>query len=169
MVVTPVTHLRDNSMDRSFRSSGLRRWLIALGLGITGAVSIAPVQGQELCGGVDYPFPYTDVSGVAAAFCPGIMEAYVTGISKGTTPTTFSPNNTVTRVQMTTFLQRSLDQGTQRANRNRTIWRMQRRDQLLGNRRGRKQSAAILSSVRAPNRVAIRDSSASMRLRLPGV
>ena len=40
------------------------------------------------------------------------MEAYVTGVSKGTTPTTFSPNDTVTRVQMTTFLQRSLDQGS---------------------------------------------------------
>jgi hypothetical protein len=45
------------------------------------------------------------------------MEAYVTGVSKGTTPTTFSPNNTVSRVQMTTFLQRSLDQGLARTNR----------------------------------------------------
>jgi DNA-binding beta-propeller fold protein YncE len=54
---------------------------------------------------------------VGAAFCPGIMEAYVTGVSKGTTPTTFSPNETVTRVQMTTFLQRSLDQGLTRASR----------------------------------------------------
>ena len=44
------------------------------------------------------------------------MEAYVTGVSKGTTPTTFSPDETVTRVQMTTFLQRSLDQGLTRAN-----------------------------------------------------
>ena len=76
-----------------------------------------PVQAQELCGGVEYPFPYTDVSGVGAAFCPGIMEAYVTGVSKGTTPTTFSPNETVTRVQMTTFLQRSLDQGLTRVSR----------------------------------------------------
>jgi YVTN family beta-propeller protein len=45
------------------------------------------------------------------------MEAYVTGVSKGTTPTTFSPDETVTRVQMTTFLQRSLDQGLTRASR----------------------------------------------------
>jgi hypothetical protein len=104
-------------MDHSIRSSGLRRWVIALSFGITSAVSIAPVQGQQPCGSppVIYPFPYTDVSSVGAAFCPGIMEAYVTGVSKGTTPTTFSPNNTVTRVQMTTFLQRSLDQGLARA------------------------------------------------------
>ena len=45
------------------------------------------------------------------------MEAYVTGVSKGTTATTFSPTNTVTRVQMTTFLQRSLDQGLARTSR----------------------------------------------------
>jgi hypothetical protein len=80
-------------------------------------MSIAPVRAQNLCGGVDYPFPYTDVSGVGAAFCPGVMEAHVTGVSKGTTPTNFSPNNTVTRVQMTTFLQRSLDQGLARTSR----------------------------------------------------
>jgi S-layer homology domain len=82
-----------------------------------GAVSIAPVRAQELCGGVDYPFPYTDVASVGVAFCPGIMEAYVTGVSKGTTPTTFSPGETVTRAQMTTFLQSSLEQGLGRVSR----------------------------------------------------
>jgi DNA-binding beta-propeller fold protein YncE len=92
----------------------IRRWFLALGFGVAGALGLASAQAQELCGGVDYPFPYTDVSAVGAAFCPGIMEAYVTGVSKGTTPTTFSPNETVTRVQMTTFLQRSLDQGLAR-------------------------------------------------------
>jgi hypothetical protein len=74
-------------------------------------------QAQEMCGGTSYPFPYTDVASVGTAFCPGIMQAYVTGVSKGTTPTTFSPNETVTRVQMTTFLQRALDQGLARGSR----------------------------------------------------
>jgi hypothetical protein len=104
-------------MDCCIRLFGWRRWSLALGLGIAAVMNSAPVQAQELCGGVDYPFPYTDVSGVGAAFCPGIMEAYVTGVSKGTTPSTFSPNEAVTRVQMTTFLQRSLDQGLARTNR----------------------------------------------------
>jgi hypothetical protein len=103
-------------MDRSIRLV-VDRWIAALAFGLVGALSIAPAQGQELCGGVDYPFPYTDVSGVGAAFCPGIMEAYVTAVTKGTAPTTFSPNATVTRVQMTTFLQRSLDQGLARTSR----------------------------------------------------
>jgi YVTN family beta-propeller protein len=82
--------------------------------GLSGPGFLA-VAAQELCGTGMYPFPYTDVSAVGAAFCPGIMEAYVTGVSKGTTPTTFSPNDTVSRLQMTTFLQRSLDQGLTRA------------------------------------------------------
>ena len=102
-------------MDRSISRSG--RLLLVVGFGVASATGVASAQAQELCGGVDYPFPYVDVSGVGAAFCPGIMEAYVTGVSKGTTPTTFSPNETVTRVQMTTFLQRSLDQGLARTNR----------------------------------------------------
>jgi hypothetical protein len=104
-------------MDRIIRWSGLRRSLVVVGLGVASTLTVAPLQAQEMCGGTTYPFPYTDVSGVGAAFCPGIMEAYVTGVSKGTTPTTFSPNNTVTRVQMTTFLQRSLDQGLARTSR----------------------------------------------------
>jgi YVTN family beta-propeller protein len=110
-------------MDRSicrhttFSCVGWCRLFLFAGLGVAGTISIVPAQAQQMCGGNTYPFPYTDVSGVGAAFCPGIMEAYVTGVSKGTTPTTFSPNNTVTRVQMTTFLQRSLDQGLARASR----------------------------------------------------
>jgi YVTN family beta-propeller protein len=122
-------------MDRSIRSSGLRRLLLALGFGV-GAMGMAPVQAQpEPCGGVDYPFPYTDVASVGAAFCPGIMEAYVTGVSKGTTSNTFSPNETVTRVQMTTFLQRSLDQGVTRASRRTVLkqpWQVSRSSRGFG-------------------------------------
>jgi YVTN family beta-propeller protein len=95
------------------RTSGLHRLLVVVGFGFASA----SVYAQQMCGGQSYPFPYTDVSAVGAPFCPGIMEAYVTGVSKGTTPTTFSPNDIVTRVQMTTFLQRSLDQGLARTSR----------------------------------------------------
>jgi hypothetical protein len=85
----------------------------ALGVALLSATALA----SEPCGTGTYPFPYTDVAGVGNPFCPGIMEAYVTGVSEGTTPTTFGPNGTVTRVQMTTFLQRSLDQGLTRVSR----------------------------------------------------
>jgi hypothetical protein len=98
-------------------TGGLGRWLVALGFGFGSVMGTVLAQAQQLCGGTAYPFPYTDVASVGAAFCPGIMEAYVTGISKGTTPTTFSPTETVTRVQMTTFLQRSVDQVLTRGSR----------------------------------------------------
>jgi YVTN family beta-propeller protein len=104
-------------LGRAFDAHRWRGWFFALGFGIATTLSVAPTQAQQICGGTTYPFPYTDVSAVGAAFCPGIMEAYVTGVSRGTTPTTFSPNSTVTRVAMTTFLQRSLDQGLIRASR----------------------------------------------------
>src|ERR1700726_408818 len=100
-------------MDRCIRR--LRRLLVVAGLGLVALSSTA--FASQPCGTGSYPFPYADVASVTDPFCPGIMEAYVTGVSKGTSPTTFSPNNTVTRVQMTTFLQRSLDQGLMRASR----------------------------------------------------
>jgi hypothetical protein len=114
-------------MDRPVSSSSLRRHAVsrdcrrhllkALGLAVFAAVGIVPAHAQEMCGGHSYPFPFTDVSGVGSTFCPGIMEAYVTGISKGTTTTTFSPNDDVPRVQMTTFLQRATDQVLSRSSR----------------------------------------------------
>ncbi len=102
-------------MEQRTRRS--RRGFLALAVCLASAMSSTPVPAQQLCGAVTYPFPYTDVAGVGAPFCPAIMEAYVTGVSKGTTPTTFSPEETVTRVQMTTFLQRLLDQELARASR----------------------------------------------------
>jgi hypothetical protein len=107
---------RSTSRRTTLGSSGFRRLVLVAGLVVASAASVAPAQ-ATLCGGANYPFPYTDVSGVGAKFCPGIMEAYVTGVSKGTTPTTFSPNELVPRLQMTTFLQRSLDQGLARTSR----------------------------------------------------
>ncbi len=99
-------------MSHSFHRAAL---LVGAGWGL--ALFSAGAFASEPCGTGTYPFPYTDVASVTDPFCPGIMEAYVTGVSKGTTPTTFSPTSTVTRVQMTTFLQRSLDQGLTRASR----------------------------------------------------
>jgi YVTN family beta-propeller protein len=69
------------------------------------------------CENNEYPFPYSDVAGVPFAFCFGILQSYVMGITRGTTPTTFTPDADVTRLQMTTFLQRSMDQSLKRTSR----------------------------------------------------
>ena len=81
------------------------------------AMTAAAGAHAALCGTGSYPFPYTDVASVNDAFCHGIMESYTLGVTKGTTATTFSPNQNVDRTQMTTFLQRSIDQSLRRSSR----------------------------------------------------
>jgi hypothetical protein len=69
------------------------------------------------CGGVSVTLPFTDVMG-NAFFCQ-IAAAYFSGLTNGTSATTFSPTQTVTREQMAAFTTRTLDQslkrGSQRA------------------------------------------------------
>src|SRR6185295_5740441 len=50
--------------------------------------------------------PFTDVSD--AAFCPFVLEVFYMGITTGTTPTTYDPTGTVSRLQMAAFLSRSV-------------------------------------------------------------
>ncbi len=60
--------------------------------------------------------PFTDVG---TLICPFVLELYYQGITAGTSSTTFSPSNTVTRGQMAVFiaagLDRSLQAGSRRA------------------------------------------------------
>ena len=51
--------------------------------------------------------PFTDVSDVG--FCPFVLEVFYLGVTTGTTPTTYDPSGTVTRLQMAAFLSRTVD------------------------------------------------------------
>ena len=51
--------------------------------------------------------PFTDVSD--ATFCPFVLEIFTLGITTGTTPTTYDPTATVSRLQMAAFLSRTVD------------------------------------------------------------
>ena len=62
-----------------------------------------------LCG------PFTDVTD--ATFCPSVLEIYFLGITTGTTPTTYDPTGSVTRLQMAVFLSREADRVLQRQGR----------------------------------------------------
>ena len=62
--------------------------------------------------------PFTDVSD--AGFCPFVLEIFTLGITTGTTPTTFDPASSVTRLQMAAFLSRSVD-GVLRRGSRRTV------------------------------------------------
>jgi YVTN family beta-propeller protein len=99
-------------MSRSRKLGNTLHLVAALAVAAFGSSAHA-----TLCGTSDYPFPFTDVGNVIDVFCRGIHEAYVLGVTLGTTATTFGPDQDVTRSQMTTFLQRSVDQGLKRSNR----------------------------------------------------
>jgi hypothetical protein len=67
------------------------------------------------CGGATILLPFTDVMG-NPFFCQ-IAEAYFSGLTNGTTPTTFSPAANVPREQMAAFVTRTLDQSLKRGSR----------------------------------------------------
>jgi hypothetical protein len=69
-----------------------------------GAVRV--VQGQ--CG------PFTDVT---PAFCPYVLEMFYLGITAGTSPTTYSPDNPVTRGQAAVFVSKAVNQSLARSSR----------------------------------------------------
>src|SRR5581483_3746302 len=84
---------------------------LALVLALTGAVSRSQAD-TGTCGGVTTTLPFTDVMG-NAFFCQ-IAEAYFSGLTNGTTATTYSPTNTVTREQMAAFITRTQDSALRR-------------------------------------------------------
>src|SRR6516165_1453297 len=67
------------------------------------------------CGGAMTTLPFTDVMG-NIFFCP-IAEAYLSGLTNGTTPTTYSPNDFVRRDQMAAFTTRTQDSALSRGSR----------------------------------------------------
>jgi len=66
-----------------------------------------------ICGGAGVALPFADVSASNIFFC-AIAEAYVAGLTNGTTPTTYNPSDPVTREQMAAFTTRTMDQSLKR-------------------------------------------------------
>jgi hypothetical protein len=67
-----------------------------------------------ICGGGSITLPFTDVSSSNVFFC-SIAEAYLSGLSNGTTMTTYQPSANVPREQMAAFVSRAMDQSVKRA------------------------------------------------------
>jgi hypothetical protein len=84
---------------KRFRSS----WRTLL-VGLAVLASLLGGAGSALLGVCG---PFTDVSD--AAFCPFVLEIFYLGITNGTTPTTYSPADPVSRLQMAAFLSRTVD------------------------------------------------------------
>src|SRR5215467_13212826 len=70
--------------------------------------------------------PFTDFTD--AGFCPFVLEIFYLGITTGTTPTTYDPASFVSRLQMATFLSRTVDGVLRRGSRRAALdrfWRPQ--------------------------------------------
>jgi hypothetical protein len=84
---------------------------------ITGASTRVRADGVTgTCGTQTITIPFTDVSSGSVFFC-SIAEAYFSGLSIGTTASTFSPSDPVLREQMAAFATRTMDQSVKRSSR----------------------------------------------------
>jgi hypothetical protein len=83
----------------------LRFSLAAFGVLLTGGAGWL----LGLCG------PFADVG--EGTFCPFVLEIFSLGITTGVNPTTYAPDDAVTRLQMAGFLSRTVDRVLQRGSR----------------------------------------------------
>jgi hypothetical protein len=67
------------------------------------------------CGSVTTTLPFNDV--MSSPFFCQIAEAFFSGLTNGTSATTYSPSNPVTRDQMAAFITRTQDSGLRRGSR----------------------------------------------------
>jgi S-layer family protein len=65
------------------------------------------------CGGASISIPFTDVPSSNIFFC-SIAAAYFSGLTNGTSPTTYGPSANVTREQMAAFITRTQDSSLRR-------------------------------------------------------
>jgi hypothetical protein len=91
-----------------------RALLIAAVLIVITAASSRLNADTGTCGGASITLPFTDVPGGSVFFC-SIAEAFFSGLTNGTTPTTYDPSANVPREQMAAFVSRTMDQSVKRA------------------------------------------------------
>ncbi|HWP44249.1 MAG TPA: S-layer homology domain-containing protein [Blastocatellia bacterium] len=82
------------------------------------------------CGGASLTLPFTDVAVSNIFFC-SIAQAYFSGLTSGTTATTYSPQDPVTREQMAAFTTRTLNQSLRRGSRRAALGRWETTGPLL--------------------------------------
>jgi hypothetical protein len=86
--------------------------LIALILALTSTSRLTRAD-TGTCGGLMLTLPFIDVPGNNIFFCV-IAQAFYTGLTNGTSATTYSPSDTVTREQMAAFITRTQDSALKR-------------------------------------------------------
>ncbi len=116
-------------MNTSIRD---RAMILAVAMVIIPAASTQLIADTGTCGGASITLPFTDVSSSNIFFC-SIAEAFFSGLTNGTTPTTYNPADPVPREQMAAFVTRTMDQSMKRASRRAALdqfWTTQGADSL---------------------------------------
>src|SRR5262245_60404817 len=90
--------------------------LIVAMLVITAASTQLKADQTGTCGGQTTTIPFDDVLPGNIFFC-SIAEAFFSGLTNGTSPTTYSPSDPVPRQQMAAFITRTMDQSLRRGSR----------------------------------------------------
>ncbi len=91
------------------KAQSYRRTLTVFAVLLTALLGGAGSTLLGICG------PFSDVSD--ATFCPFVLEIFTLGITTGTSPTTYDPAGTVSRLQMAAFLSRTVDAELRRGSR----------------------------------------------------
>ena len=92
-----------------------RLFLLLVTIAVLTTASVRLKADSGTCSGVMITVPFTDVSG-NPFFCQ-IAEAFFSGLTNGTSATTYTPGAAVTRDQMAAFTTRTLDQSLKRGSR----------------------------------------------------
>jgi YVTN family beta-propeller protein len=90
--------------------------LVAAALVTTLASARLQAQSTGTCGGQNVTLPFTDVPAGNIFFC-SIASAYFSGLTSGTSATTYSPSGNVSREQMAAFVTRTQDSALRRGSR----------------------------------------------------
>lgn len=97
------------------RPKAYRRLAAIVGLVIVMAAGSIKLKADTgTCGGASFTLPFADVLSSNIFFC-SIAEAYFSGLTNGTTATTYSPSDPVPREQMAALVSRTLDQSVKRS------------------------------------------------------
>lgn len=92
------------------------RLFMLLALVASLVVTSTRLQAQTGCS-PSLGLPFTDLGSMPSGFCKAVAEAYFSGLTNGTSATTYSPDDIVTRAQMAAFTTRTMDQSLRRGSR----------------------------------------------------
>jgi hypothetical protein len=102
-----------NKFRESNRKSYVRAIVVVAVMIVITTTSIHLRANTGPCGGVPTTLPFTDVPVDNVFFC-AIASAYFSGLTNGTTATTYAPSANVPREQMAAFVGRTMDQSLKR-------------------------------------------------------